>query len=82
MQEFLWLLEERGLLEYKAGERRLAWDENNISVVDMMNNVLHLLSSKRSKLSETMQSALKAVVCFRVINKLIIGYLSKTVMPQ
>ena len=68
--EFLRSLAERGLLEYDAGERRWAWDEDHIGAVDVTGNVLHLLSSKRSGLLETMQLALTVAVCFRVINEL------------
>ena len=46
----------------------------------MTGNVLHLFSLKRRGLSETTQSALKAVVCFGVINELAIRYLSNTVI--
>ena len=78
--EFLRSLVKRGLLEYGAGERRWAWEENHIGTVDMAGNTLHLFSSKRSGLSETMQLALKAAVCFGVINELVIAYLSNTVI--
>ena len=70
----------RVLLEYDAGERQWAWDKNHVGAVDMTGNVLHLFFSKRSGLSETTQSALKAVVCIGVINELVIGHLSNTVI--
>ena len=74
------LLSEKGLPEYNIGERQWVWDENHIGAVNVAGNVLHLFSSKRSGLSETIQLALKAAVCFGVIHKLVMGYLSNTVM--
>ena len=78
--EFLRLLAESGLLEYNARKCCWAWGKDHIDDVDMTANTIHLFSSKRSRLLETTQSALKVVVCFGVINELVIGYLSNTVM--
>ena len=80
VHEFLRSLAERGLLEYDAGKRCWVWDEDHISAVNVTANVIHLLSSKRSGLSETTQLALKMAVCFRVTSELVIEYLSNKVM--
>jgi hypothetical protein len=74
--EFLRSLVEGGLLEYDAGQRRWVWDEDRIGAMDVTGNVLHLLSSKMSGLSESTQSALKVAACFGVIKEPVIGHLS------
>mmetsp|Transcript_7945 Transcript_7945/g.17919 ORF Transcript_7945/g.17919 Transcript_7945/m.17919 type:complete len:1329 (+) Transcript_7945:91-4077(+) len=76
---FLRSLVDGGLLEYSIRKRRWVWDEDRISSMDITGNVLHLLSSKMSGLSENTQSALKVAACFGIkIKESVVGYLSTT----
>jgi predicted ATPase len=63
---FMRSLLDRGLLEYSINTRRWAYDENNVSSIDVTGNILHLLSSKMSGLSTSIQSALKLAACFGI----------------
>jgi predicted ATPase len=76
--EFLRSLVDRGLLEYSVDKRSWVWDEDSIiSTMDITGNVLHLLSSKMSGLSENMQDALKVAACFGIkINGSVVSYFS------
>ena len=67
-------------MDYEARDLRWACDKDHIGVVDITGNILNLFSSETSKLSETTQLELKAVMGLRVITELVIGYLSKIVM--
>jgi predicted ATPase len=57
------LLEER-FLEYSIRNRRWVWDVEQVNSMDVTGNVLHLLTSKMSRLSTSIQSALKLAACF------------------
>jgi predicted ATPase len=75
--EFLRSLVDQGLLEYNADKRSWVWDEDSVSSMDITGNVLHLLSSKMSGLSENIQLALKVAACFGIkINGSVVSYLS------
>jgi predicted ATPase len=74
--EFLRSLVDRGLLEYSIQKRSWVWDEDNVSSMDVTGNVLHLLSSKMSGLSEHTQLALKVAACFGIkLNGSVVSYL-------
>ncbi|KAL9182253.1 hypothetical protein ACHAXT_012905 [Thalassiosira profunda] len=74
--EFLRSLVEGGLLTYSAQKKQWEWDEDRISSMDVTGNVLYLLSSKMSGLSDTIQSSLKVAACFGIkIPGSIVGYL-------
>ena len=75
--EFFRSLVDGGSLEYSAQKRRWVWDEDRISSMDITGNVLYLLSSKMSGLSENTQLALKVAACFGIkIKESVVGYLS------
>jgi predicted ATPase len=57
-------LVDKGLLEYNTNTRRWIWDEDDVSSMDITDNVLYLLSSKMSGLSPSIQAALKIAACF------------------
>jgi predicted ATPase len=63
---FMRSLVDRGLLEYNIIARRWVWDDDDVSSMDITGNVLHLLSSKMSGLSTSIQSALKDAACFGI----------------
>ena len=74
--EFLRSLVEEGLLEYNAQKKQWEWDEDRISSMDVTGNVLYLLSSKMSGLSDDIQVALKVAACFGIkISESIVGHL-------
>jgi hypothetical protein len=64
--EFMRSLVDRGLLRYSNNTRRWVWDEDDVCSMDLTVNVLHLLSSKMSGLSKSIQSALKVAACFGI----------------
>jgi len=75
--QFLRSLVDEGLLEYSVQHRRWLWNQNRISSMEITGNVLHLLSSKMSSLSATIQLALKVSSCFGTkIKGSVIQYLS------
>jgi predicted ATPase len=77
--EFLRSLVDKNLLEYSVEKRSWVWDEDSVSSMDITGNVLHLLSSKMTGLSENMQLALKVAACFGIkINGSVISYLSNS----
>eukprot|EP00584_Thalassiosira_punctigera_P010333 CAMPEP_0172526094 /NCGR_PEP_ID=MMETSP1067-20121228/1094_1 /TAXON_ID=265564 ORGANISM="Thalassiosira punctigera, Strain Tpunct2005C2" /NCGR_SAMPLE_ID=MMETSP1067 /ASSEMBLY_ACC=CAM_ASM_000444 /LENGTH=1314 /DNA_ID=CAMNT_0013309531 /DNA_START=85 /DNA_END=4029 /DNA_ORIENTATION=- len=77
--EFLRSLVDGALLEYSAKKRRWIWDEDRISAMDVMGNVLALLSSKMSGLSESTQQFLKVASCFGIrMKESVVEYLSKS----
>ena len=76
VMEFLRSLQEKNLLEYDTRMRMLTWDEDRIGAMDVTGNVLHILSSKMSRLPERTQSALKVAACFGVIKEPIVTHLS------
>ncbi|KAL3816018.1 LOW QUALITY PROTEIN: hypothetical protein ACHAXA_010789 [Cyclostephanos tholiformis] len=61
---FLKSLVEVGSLEYSIRKRRWFWDEEQVSSMDVTGNVLHLLTSKMSRLSASIQAVLKLAACF------------------
>ena len=61
---FMRSLVDKGLLEYNTNTRRWIWDEDDVSSMDITDNVLYLLSSKMSGLSPSIQAALKIAACF------------------
>ncbi|KAL3806506.1 hypothetical protein ACHAXA_006682 [Cyclostephanos tholiformis] len=61
---FMRSLVDRGLLEYNFSTRRWIWDDDDVSKMDITENVLHLLLSKMSGMSPSIQSALKIAACF------------------
>jgi predicted ATPase len=63
---FMRSLVDGGLLEFNIIARRWVWDEDKVSSMDITGNVLHLLSSKMSRLSTSIQSALKDAACFGI----------------
>ncbi len=63
---FMRSLVDRGLLEYNCNTRRWSWDDDDVSAMDVTDNVLYLLSSKMSGLSTSTQSALKVAACFGI----------------
>jgi predicted ATPase len=63
---FLRSLAERGLLEYSSITRTWVWDEEDVSSIDVTDNVLYLLSTKMSGLSANIQSTLKLAACFGI----------------
>jgi predicted ATPase len=74
---FMESLVDRGLLEYNISTRIWVWDEDDVSSMDITGNVLHLLSSKMSGLSTSIQSALKIAACFGIkIEQSIVAALS------
>jgi hypothetical protein len=60
---FMKSLVDGGLLEFNIIARRWLWDEDKVSSMDITGNVLHLLSTKMSGLSTSIQSALKDAAC-------------------
>ena len=79
--EFLRSLVDRRLLKYSLREKRWIWDESKIRSEHITDNVLYLLSSKMTSLSENIQLVLKIVSCFGImIDEQVIDYLGKT--PQ
>ena len=66
---FLRSLAERGLLEYSSITRTWVWDEEDVSSIDVTDNVLYLLSSRMSGLSANIQSTLKLAACFGIMIK-------------
>jgi predicted ATPase len=63
---FLRSLVDGRYLWYCVDGRRWIWDEDHVSSLDVTGNVLHLLSSKMTGLSTSMQSALKVAACFGI----------------
>jgi hypothetical protein len=63
---FMRSLVDGGLLKFNIIARRWVWDEDKVSSMDITSNVLHLLSSKMSRLSTSIQSALKVAACFGI----------------
>ena len=63
---FMRSLVDRGLLEYNFTTMRWSWDDDDVSAMDITDNVLYLLSSKMSGLSTYIQSALKVAACFGI----------------
>jgi hypothetical protein len=49
-----------------AGIQRWVWDEDDVSSMDIIGNILRLLSSKMSGLSSSIQLALKIAACFGI----------------
>ena len=78
VMEFLRSLQEKSLLEYDTRKKMWTWDEDRIGAMDVTGNVLHILSSKMSRLPERTQSALKVAACFGVIKEPIVRYLSSS----
>ncbi len=75
--EFMQSLQSRGLLLYSSLQKRWFWSEDDILAEQITDNVLHLLSSKMSRLSKDKQLLLKVVACFGTsTNESVIGYLS------
>ncbi len=73
---FMRSLVDRRLLEYSINTRRWVWDKDNVSSMDVTDNVLYLLSSKMSGLLTDIQSALKVAACFGVnINESVVATL-------
>ena len=64
--EFMRSLVDRGLLDYNTNTYRWVWDDDDVSSMDITGNVLHLLWSKMSGLSTSIQSALKVAACFGI----------------
>jgi predicted ATPase len=62
--EFLRSLVDGKLLNYSLRKRRWIWNEDLINGVETTDNVLFLLTSKMSALSDNIQSALKVGACF------------------
>ena len=74
--EFMRSLVDGGMLEYDTCQRRWIWDEVCISSTDITGNVIYLLSSKMSSLSENVQLALKVASCFGIkMKEAIVNYL-------
>ncbi|KAL3822373.1 hypothetical protein ACHAXA_010851 [Cyclostephanos tholiformis] len=63
---FLRSLVDRGLLKHSTSMRTWFWDDDDVSSMDITDNVLHLLSRKLSRLSTKNQSALKVAACFGI----------------
>ena len=77
--KFMESLLSRGLLQYDSGQKRWFWSEDKILAEEITDNVLHLLSSRMSGLSEDMQMLLKVMACFGTsTNELVISYLSES----
>ena len=69
---------DRRLLEYSINMRTWIWDEDDVSSMDITGNVLYLLSSKMSRLSTNIQSALKVAACFGIkITRSVVATLCK-----
>ena len=74
--QFLQLLLDRKIMKYSAHQGRWTWDEDRVSSMDVMGNVVSLLSSKMAGLPKNMQVALKAMSCFGIkIKESIVDYL-------
>jgi len=77
--EFMQSLKSRGLLQYNSHQKRWVWNEDITRGEEITNNVLHLLSSKMNRLSDNVQTLLKAMACFGTsTNESVIGYLSES----
>ena len=76
---FLKSLADNKLLEYCHSKRRWVWDKDQISSMDITDNVLHLFTSKMGRLSQDAQLALKVVACFGTKTRdCLLGYLAAT----
>ena len=74
--EFLQSLVGRGLLQYNLNTKRWVWNEAAIRSEHCMRNVLYLLSSKMTELSENVLTSLKVMACFGTkTSESVIGYL-------
>ncbi len=62
--EFLGSLVDRGLLQFSQNDLRWNWNECEIESTDVSLNVMHLLNTKMTAMSESMQSTLKVASCF------------------
>ncbi len=62
--EFIKSLKDRDLLKYNFLQKRWVWDEDILRAEEITVNVLHLLSSKMSGLSNNVQLLLKVMACF------------------
>ena len=77
--EFLQSLVGRGLLQYNLNTKRWVWNEAAIRSEHCMRNVLYLLSSKMTELSENVLTSLKVMACFgSSTNESVIDNLSKS----
>ena len=77
--EFLRSLADRGLLKYNLDLKRLEWDEDQIRMEKITNNVLFLLADKMSSMKEEVQVALKVLSSFgNQVSEKIISYLNRT----
>ena len=61
---FMRSLVNKGFLEYNTKMMRWVWDEDDVSSMDITDNVLYLLSSKMSELSPNIQAGMKIAACF------------------
>ena len=74
--QFLQLLLDGKILEYGACQQRWTWDEDRVSSMDVMGNVVSLLSSEMTRLAKNIQMTLKVTSCFGIkIKQTIVDYL-------
>lgn len=66
VREFIQSLVENGLVTFSLREMRWIWDVDKIAAEPITENVLQLITSKITTLSENAQTALKVASCFGI----------------